>query len=96
VDLSAIEIVWDSTLEFLFPSRPRSFAQVILPTIVKDYKIYFMNEVGHWEHLIGVLGNELGFSQHSFETVKTRAIEIEILKTHGLNRAQVFQVRAYS
>jgi hypothetical protein len=63
---------------------------------VKDYKIYFMNEVGHWEHLIGVLGNELGFSQHSFETVKTRAIEIEILKTHGLNRAQVFQVRAYS
>ena len=55
-----------------------------------------MNEVGHWEYLIEVIENQLGFSHHSFETVKTRAIEIEILKTHGLNRAQVFQVRAYS
>ena len=96
VDLSAIEIVWDSTLEFLFPSRPLSFTQAIAPSIVKDYKIYFMNEVGHWEYLIEVIENQLGFSHHSFETVKTRAIEIEILKTHGLNRAQVFQVRAYS
>jgi hypothetical protein len=55
-----------------------------------------MNDVGHWEELLEVTDNELGFSRHSFETVKTRAIEIEIIHTHGLNRAQVYQVRAYS
>ena len=55
-----------------------------------------MNDVGHWEELLSVSENVQGFSRHSFETVKTRAIEIEILKTNGLNRAQLFQVRAYS
>ena len=55
-----------------------------------------MNNVGHWQDLIEVFGNNLGISRHSFETITTRAIEIEILNTHGLNRAQVFQVRAYS
>ena len=96
VDISAIEIVWDSTLEFLFPPRPRSFPRPVLPSIVKNYKIYSMNNVGHWQDLIEVFGNNLGISRHSFETITTRAIEIEILNTHGLNRAQVFQVRAYS
>ena len=53
--------------------------------------------LGTGKNLIEVItNNEFGFSRHSFETVKTRAIEIEILQTHGLNRAQVFQVRAYS
>ena len=96
VDLSEIEIVWDSTLEYLLPSRPQIFENPILPSIVRDYKIYTMNDVGHWEELLSVSDNVQGFSTHSFETVKTRAIEIEILKTNGLNRAQLFQVRAYS
>ena len=96
IDLSEIEIVWDSTLEYLLPSRPQIFENPILPSIVRDYKIYTMNDVGHWEELLSVSDNVQGFSTHSFETVKTRAIEIEILKTNGLNRAQLFQVRAYS
>lgn len=95
IDLSEIEIVWDSTLEFLLPSRPRTFKNGTLPSIVRDYKIYTMNSVGHWEELLAVADNMLGFSRHSFDTVKTSAIEIEILQTNGLNRAQIFQVRAY-
>ena len=79
-----------------WPSRPQIFENPILPSIVRDYKIYTMNDVGHWEELLSVSDNVQGFSTHSFETVKTRAIEIEILKTNGLNRAQLFQVRAYS
>jgi len=96
LDVSSVEIIWDATLEFLFPSRPQSFARPIVPSIVKEYKLYYMNDVGHWEELLEVTNNEFGFSRHSFETVKTRAIEIEIIQTHGLNRAQVYQVRAYS
>ena len=55
-----------------------------------------MNEVGHWQDLLEVFDNKLGFSKHTFENINTQAIEIEILSTHGLNRAQVYQVRAYS
>ena len=96
VDISKIQIVWDSTLEFLYPTRPQVFGHSILPSIVKDYKIYFMNPVGHWVELLEVCGNEMGFASHDFDNINTRAIEIEIKATHGLNRAQVYQVRAYS
>ena len=96
IDISTIEIVWDSTLEYLYPVRPKAFNNSILPSIVKSYKIYFMNDVGHWEKLLEVKDNENGFISHNFNNIKTQAIEVEISGTHGLNRAQVYQVRAYS
>ena len=55
-----------------------------------------MNNVGHWEELLEVSGNEKSFASHDFDNINTRAIEIEIKATHGLNRVQVYQVRAYS
>jgi hypothetical protein len=55
-----------------------------------------MNDVGHWEKLLEVKDNENGFISHNFNNIKTQAIEVEISGTHGLNRAQVYQVRAYS
>ncbi len=96
VDISSIEIVWDSTLEYLFPNRPQKTTSTTMPSIVKDYKIYYTNKDGHWIEFISVSGNKLGFNCHSFENINTRAIEIEISKTNGLNRAQVYEVRAYS
>ena len=67
-----------------------------ISTIVTDYKIYYMNGVGHWEELIGVKGNQSGYSIHEFESINTRGIEIEILATAGLPRVQIYEVRAYS
>ena len=96
VDLSSIEIVWDSNLEFLFPSRPTTQSNIKISSLVTDYKIYFMNDVGHWEELIEVKGNQSGYSIHEFESINTRGIEIEILATGGLPRVQVYEVRAYS
>ena len=55
-----------------------------------------MNEVGHWEELIDVKGNQSGYSIHEFESIHTRGIEIEILATGGLPRVQIYEVRAYS
>jgi hypothetical protein len=54
-----------------------------------------MDEVGHWKELLEVQGNTLSFRTHEFPTVSTRALEIEIISTNGLDRAQVYQVRAY-
>jgi hypothetical protein len=55
-----------------------------------------MNNVGNWVELLAVSGNKLGYSSHSFQDIRTRAIELEIKKTNGLPRAQVYEVRAYS
>lgn len=96
VEISSIEIVWDSALEFLFPKQPTIDYSINIPSIVSDYKIYYINNVGNWVELLAVSGNKLGFSSHSFQDIRTRAIELEIQKTNGLPRAQVYEVRAYS
>ena len=54
-----------------------------------------MDKIGHWKELIEVEGNTLSFRTHEFPTVSTNALEFEIISTHGLDRAQVYQVRAY-
>ena len=55
-----------------------------------------MDEVGHWKELLEVSDNSLAFRTHEFPTLSTKALELEILDTNGLDRAQVYQVRAYS
>ena len=95
VEISSIDIVWDSTLEFLYPSRPKSLGKPVIPSIVRDYKVYYKDENEHWHEFICVNGNEKGFCSHHFQPILTHGIEIEILMTNGLNRAQVYEVRAY-
>ena len=96
VELSLIEIVWDSSLDKLHPIFPIFHKDYKIETIISNYKIYYMNNVGHWVDLLEVSGNESGFSSHKFEDIKTRAIELEIQKTNGAPRAQIYEVRAYS
>ena len=94
-DVSSIDLVFDSSSEFIIPARPTKFSSACVTSIVRHYKIFFMDEVGHWKELLEVQGNTLSFRTHEFPTVSTRALEIEIISTNGLNRAQVYQVRAY-
>jgi len=94
-DVSSIDLVFDSSSEFIVPARPTKFSFACVTSIVSHYKIFFMDEVGHWKELLEVQGNTLSFRTHEFPTVSTRALEIEIISTNGLDRAQVYQVRAY-
>jgi hypothetical protein len=55
-----------------------------------------MDEVGHWQELLEISDNQLGFRTHEFPTISTKALELEIIDTNGLDRAQVYQVRTYS
>lgn len=93
--ISCLDIVFDGSSEILMPARPRVPAHGEVRSIVSHYKVYFMNEVGHWQELFEVSDNKLGFRTHEFATLSTKALEIEIISTHGLNRAQIYQVRAY-
>ena len=95
-EISAVDIVFDGTLEFLFPARPQRFPVKRVTSIVRRYRIFYMDEVGHWKELLEVSDNALAFRTHEFPSLSTKALELEILDTNGLDRAQVFQVRAYS
>ena len=66
-----------------------------IPTIPRSYRIYRSGESGHWRELLTVEDNLLGFRSHEFAPIETKAIEIEILSTHGHHRAQIYQTRIY-
>ncbi len=94
-EISSIDLVFDSSSEFIIPPRPEKFSVACVTSVVSHYKIFFMDEVGHWKELLEVPDNALPFRTHEFPTISTKAIEIEIISTHGLDRAQVYEVRAY-
>ena len=95
VSISEISIVFDSTLEYPFPAHPTPMPRRAISSIVKEYRIYAANKVGHWSEIIHVEDNFLGFRNHSFDAFETKAIELEVLSTHGLPRAQVYQIHVY-
>ena len=44
---------------------------------------------------IEVEGNQMPMRKHLFDTIEAKGIELEIISTHGINRAQVYQVRVF-
>ncbi len=93
--ISRIDLVFDACLEYAFPAHPSALPRMTIPTIPRSYKIYGSGKNGHWRELLTVEDNLLGFRSHEFDPVQTKAIEIELLSTHGHNRVQVYQIRIY-
>ena len=94
-DISQIEISFDSSFDFIYPEKPTSFKKQNFESLVKDYKLYYSDRDKKSVLLQEVFDNQLSFRSHVFDPVKAFGIELEILSTHGLDRAQVFQVRVY-
>ena len=93
--ISRIDLVFDASLEYAFPPHPVSLPRKAISSIVRSYRLYVANEVGHWREILTVEDNIHGFRSHEFDTIETRALEIEILRTHGLPRVQIYEVRVY-
>lgn len=96
VALERIDISFDGSFQFTGEVRPQSYEKRVIPSIAKDYNIYYTDENDHSQMLLEVRNNRQTFRRHLFDPVNTNSIEIEILSTHGLNRAQIFQVRAFA
>tara|TARA_B100001093_G_scaffold288523_1_gene275596 strand:+ start:2679 stop:4925 length:2247 start_codon:yes stop_codon:yes gene_type:complete len=93
--ISSVEIIFDSSSEFLFPRRPKVFENKIISSLVKDYNLYFQNKFGHSKKILEIRNNSKGFQIHKFEPVRTNHLELEIISSHGINRAQLYQFRAF-
>ncbi len=95
-DLSRVEITFDPSYDFIFDKKPRSYDTASIPSLIKEYKLYYYDLLGHSHLLEHVDGNLSSFARHDFSSIRAMGLELEILKTYGLNRAQVYQIRAYS
>ena len=95
VSIGRVDIVFDASLEYRFPERPKPSPWRAISSVVHSYRLLTQNEKGKWDELVSVADNHQGFRTHLFAPVQTKSLELEILGTHGLNRAQIYAIRVY-
>lgn len=95
--IAQIHVTFDSGLQrelILTPSDSISARSVRgpQPELVKDYNIYLDQTLA-----VSVNGNYLRKRVHTLENpLSARRVRIEILATHGVSHARIFEVRLYS
>jgi len=95
VESSRICLNFDASYNLTFPRHPLIHGQDQLPSIIKDYRIYVTDILGKSRLLVEERNNFLAFREHRFEPTTICGMEVEILSTGGLDRAQIFRVSAY-
>lgn len=95
VAISRIDLFFDPCFGYCTPPRPSWTKEEHAVSLIKDYRIYFTLGDGKTKLLAEVQKNSQVHRVHSFDTSTIKSLEIEILSTHGLDRAQIFRVAAY-
>ncbi len=95
VEISSICLHFDSSPDISIPPHPTASTKERIPSIIREYRVYSVDPSGKSFLLIHIKDNFLPFCRHSFPSINASGIELEILSTNGLDRAQVFRVSAY-
>jgi hypothetical protein len=95
VVISRLELFFDPTFGYQTSPYPIPAKVEIASSIIKDFRIYITLENGKSIMLKEVKGNVSAHTIHEIENQTIRSLEIEILATHGLNRAQIFRIAVY-
>ena len=93
--LQTVHILFDSMLSFHFSQSWGGYAQNAIPSLVANYRLMAKTGSQSWQTLAEVSGNYQRHSRHSFKPTEVSKIRLEVLKTHGLNRVQVYALRVY-
>ena len=68
----------------------------MMPGVVKSYKIYVRKaQDKQWTEVVSVDDNYQRLCKHSIESFPVTEMKVEIRATNGLDRVQVYAVRAY-
>jgi len=94
--INKVDLVFDSTLDFHFKQAWTGYNKNVIPSIVKDYKLWAYDKDGNRSLIIAVEGNYQRLCKHSFGRIKMQKLRLEILATNGVDRAQVYSVRAFT
>ena len=95
ITISRIDIFFDPSFGYCTPPEPSFSGDEYAISLVKNYRIYFTNKDGKAKLVDEIKENTSAHQVHLFDACTIKSMEIEILSTHGLDRAQVFRVAAY-
>ena len=82
-------------LDFHFSQSWSGYAQNAISSLVKDYRLLARTGSQPWRTLAEMGGNYQRLCRHSFDPTEINEIRLEVLKTHGMDRAQVYALRVY-
>jgi hypothetical protein len=95
ISVSRIDLFFDPSFGYNSFPHPQPTKCGSSISLIKDYKIYSTDPSGKSSCLIEVQENLSAHRSHLFEDQPIKSIELEILSTHGLDRAQVFRIALY-
>ena len=93
--MSRIDIFFDPSFGYHTPTLPQRIERNYAISLVKDYKIYTTSEDGKTKLIEHIQDNTATHRVHLLDSPIIQSIEIEILSTHGLDRAQIFRIAVY-
>jgi len=95
ISISCVEISFDASFNYYYSNFPKSNSHNAIRSIVKNYNLFFTDNNGHGHKILEVRNNRKPLVIHKFKKIETASLEIEILSTNGIERAQIFQVRVF-
>ena len=95
MEISKIALYFDPSYDQHFPFYSSGVKTSHIPSLIKDYRVYLTSAKSRSTLLLEVTDNYLPYREHIFEPTTVIGVEVEILSTHGLDRAQIYKVRAY-
>ncbi len=94
-DISAIQILFDSSLHFHFGQSWQGYQTNVIPSIIKNYKIIFGFSDGTEKSLVTVNDNFQRNCIHQIDVELVKKIKVECLSTNGIDRAQIYSLRVF-
>ena len=95
MEISKIALYFDPLYDQYFPTSSSTVKNPHIPSLIKDYRIYLTSAKSRSILLLEVKDNYLPYREHTFDPTEVMGMEVEILSTHGLDRAQIYKIRAY-
>ncbi len=95
ISVKQIDITFDAAYNYHFPDHPKRYKADHVHSLIKDYNIYLTDKANQSEKVLEVRGNRKSLNSHTFTEHLILGLEIEILSTYGLNRAQIYQIRVF-
>ena len=93
--ISEVQILFDSALHFHFWQSWQGYLANAIPSIVRDYRIIATHGDGSSSVVAEVTGNHQRNRRHRVELADVSKLRVEVIRTNGLSRAQIYSVRAF-
>ncbi len=92
-DITEVQILFDSSLHFHFSQSWQGYPARSIPSIVRDYRLIAHHADGSTSTVAEVTGNYQRNRRHPVALDGVTRLQLEILGTNGIDRAQVYEIR---